>query len=59
MKQTRVKKIDGDVDALRLALQTRLRVSEKECVINRVTGHVVIKGWHKNAVEEFLEARKF
>jgi len=57
--QTRVKKIDGNVDILRDALQAVLRVPENECVINRTTGHVVIKGFHKPRIESFLKARNF
>ncbi|GAB7357279.1 hypothetical protein MBLNU459_g8248t1 [Dothideomycetes sp. NU459] len=59
LRQTRVKKIDGNIDVLRAALQTELAVPEKECVINRVTNHVVIKGWHKPRIETFLKARMF
>lgn len=59
LRQTRVKKITGSIDALRDSLQQLLAVPEKECVINRVTNHVVIKGWHKPRIEEFLAARKF
>lgn len=56
---TRVKKISGNIDILRSALQAELAVPDKECVINRLTNHVVIKGWHKPRIEAFLEARKF
>lgn len=59
LRQTRVKKISGSIDALRDALQTELAVPEKECVINRTTNHVVVKGWHKPKIESFLTARKF
>ena len=59
LRQTRVKKISGSIDALRDALQAALAVPETECVINRVTNHVVIKGFHKPSIEAFLMARKF
>lgn len=59
MRQTRVKKISGNIDSLRDALQVELAVPEKECVINRLTNHVVIKGWHRPRIEAFLSARKF
>ncbi|KAG9657395.1 hypothetical protein KCU95_g15820, partial [Aureobasidium melanogenum] len=59
MRLTRVKKIDGNIDALRDALQVELGVPEAECVINRLTNHVMIKGWHKPRIEAFLKARNF
>ncbi|KEQ77371.1 hypothetical protein M436DRAFT_35589, partial [Aureobasidium namibiae CBS 147.97] len=59
MKLTRVKKIDGNIDILRDALQAELKVPEAECVINRLTNHVMIKGWHKPRIEAFLKARNF
>lgn len=59
LRQTRVKKISGSIDELRSDLQQELAVPEKECVINRLTNHVVIKGWHKPRIEAFLTARKF
>lgn len=59
LRQTRVKKIAGSVEKLRDALLEELGVPEKECVINRTTGHVVIKGFHKPRIETFLKARKF
>ncbi|KAJ9628888.1 54S ribosomal protein img2, mitochondrial [Taxawa tesnikishii (nom. ined.)] len=59
LRQTRVKKISGSIDALRAELEGVLGVPTKECVINRVTNHVVIKGWHKGTIEEFLMRRKF
>ncbi|CAD0082272.1 unnamed protein product [Aureobasidium vineae] len=59
MKLTRVKKIDGNIDVLRDALQIELGVPDAECVINRLTNHVMIKGWHKPRIEAFLKARNF
>lgn len=59
MRLTRVKKIDGNIDVLRDALQTELAVPESECTINRLTNHVLIKGWHKPRIEAFLKARNF
>ena len=56
---TRVKNISGSIDALRDALERELAVLDKDCVINRVTNHVMIKGFHKPAIEAFLIARKF
>ena len=59
LHQTRVKKISGNIDALRDALKATLDVAEKDCVINRVTNHVMIKGFHRPRIEAFLLARKF
>ena len=59
LKMTRVKKVDGDRMKLRNALKTALQVREKDCVINSVTGHIMIKGHHKPAIETFLRARNF
>lgn len=56
---TRVKKVDGDRLQLRDALRTALDVGEKDCVINSVTGHIMIKGHHKPGIEKFLRQRKF
>ena len=59
MKLTRVKRIDGQVDALREALMTALGLQEKECVVNAVTRHVMLKGHLKPQVEKFLRERMF
>ena len=59
MKQTRIKKIDGDAQVLRDALVTALRIKESMAVVNPVTGHVVLKGHWKPKVEGFLAARRF
>ncbi|KAL1301725.1 hypothetical protein AAFC00_005930 [Neodothiora populina] len=59
LRQTKVKKISGSIDALREALQNELAVPEDQCVINRLTNHVIIKGWHKPTIDAYLAARKF
>ena len=43
LHQTLIRKIEGDVDILRRDLIDSLSVTEKEVVINRLTGHVVVK----------------
>lgn len=41
---TEVKHIDGDIKALRDQLREALRISEdKECTINELTRHIIIK----------------
>lgn len=54
---TRIKKIDGDRHILRDELKSLLKNSD--CVVNSVTGHIMIKGHHKPQVEKFLRERMF
>lgn len=56
---TRVKKVDGRAEVLRDELRELLGLAEKEIVINRTTGHIMIKGHHVSKVEHFLKERKF
>ncbi|SMR63829.1 unnamed protein product [Zymoseptoria tritici ST99CH_3D1] len=57
LKMTRIKKIDGDRHILRDELKSLLKNSD--CVVNSVTGHIMIKGHHKPQVEKFLRERMF
>ena len=59
MKLTRVKKIDGSVEALRDELKAVLRLDGKEVVVNPLTRHVVVKGHRRTEVERFLRERLF
>ena len=59
MKLTRVKRVDGEVEALRDELSVALGLGEKECVVNAVTRHVILKGHMKPQVEKFLRERLF
>lgn len=43
LKQTRIRRIEGDVDALARDLRVSLGVDEKDVVINRVTGHIIVR----------------
>ena len=43
LHQTRIRKIEGNVDTLRRELVESLGKEEKEVVINRLTGHIIIK----------------
>ncbi|KAL8822183.1 MAG: hypothetical protein Q9191_007075 [Dirinaria sp. TL-2023a] len=43
LKQTRLRKINGDVSALRRDLMEAMKLEEKECRINQLTGHILIK----------------
>jgi large subunit ribosomal protein L49 len=56
---TRVKKIDGKSEILRDELRELLGLAEKEVVINRTTGHIMIKGHHVTKIEYFLKQRAF
>lgn len=56
---TRVKKVDGKAEILRDELRELLGLAEKEVVINRTTGHIMIKGHHVPKIEHYLKQRKF
>ncbi|KAF2155202.1 hypothetical protein K461DRAFT_292085 [Myriangium duriaei CBS 260.36] len=56
---TRVRKIDGDLEALRTSLQIHLQLKKDDCVINQLTKQVIVKGHVKNEIEAFLKARNF
>lgn len=43
LHQTKVRKIDGDINALRNDLQRALGLKEEHIVINQLTRHVIIK----------------
>ncbi|KAK3718708.1 54S ribosomal protein img2, mitochondrial [Vermiconidia calcicola] len=60
LKLTLVRKVDGDKECLRDELRAVLGLGRKEdCVVNAVTGQVVIKGHWKGMVERFLRVRRF
>jgi large subunit ribosomal protein L49 len=42
-KLTRIRRIEGDVTALRSELQEALGLEAKEVVINQLTGHIIVK----------------
>ncbi|CZS97982.1 related to mitochondrial 60s ribosomal protein [Rhynchosporium agropyri] len=54
MKLTRVRKIEGDVNALRNDLQKELGMSDKEVVVNQLTRQVMVKGHMKSQIEKFF-----
>lgn len=43
MKLTKVRRIEGDVAALRTELQEALGLQQKEVVINQLTKHIIVK----------------
>ena len=52
MKLTKIRRIEGDVAALREELQEALGVEQKEVVINQLTKHIIVK------VSYYLMARR-
>lgn len=59
LKLTRVRKIDGKTESLRDELRTALGLREEEGWINRITGQIMLKGWWKGEVVQFLRERRF
>jgi len=59
LHQTRLKGIDGSPAVLRDELEKELRLKSKDCLVNAVNGHIVMKGWYKPQIEAFLKARRF
>ncbi|CAD6503067.1 BgTH12-02737 [Blumeria graminis f. sp. triticale] len=58
-KLTKIGKVEGDTAALTTELRTVLALDEKECRINPLTGHVLVKGHRKSEIIKFLEERRF
>ncbi|OJD11899.1 hypothetical protein AJ78_07429 [Emergomyces pasteurianus Ep9510] len=60
-QQTKIQKTEGDIDALcsDLAKTLGLEPNSKDIYINRLNGHVVVKGWRKPEIQQFLLDRKF
>lgn len=43
MKLTKLRRIEGDVNALRNDLRAALELDEKEVTINQLTRHIIVK----------------
>lgn len=62
---TKVQKTEGDLDALRNDLAVALGVTDvrgkpnPDVTLNRLTGHIIIKGWRKPEIVAFLKERGF
>jgi large subunit ribosomal protein L49 len=54
---TTIRKITGDVSALRDELRVFLDKKNEDVKINSVTQHVVVKGHHTSEIAQFLQAR--
>ncbi|EOD48108.1 putative mitochondrial large ribosomal subunit protein [Neofusicoccum parvum UCRNP2] len=59
LKQTKLRKISGDVKRLRDDLKAYLDLSDKEIVINQLTQNIIAKGNHRLQIIKFLESKKF
>ncbi|ROW08749.1 hypothetical protein VPNG_06381 [Cytospora leucostoma] len=58
-KETVIKKVVGDVHALRSEITNELGFPKDTVKINPVTGHIKIKGFHADKVSKWLLARGF
>ncbi|ROV91892.1 hypothetical protein VMCG_09199 [Cytospora schulzeri] len=58
-KETVIKKIVGDIHALKNEIITELGFPKDTVKINPVTGHIKIKGFHEDKVQKWLLARGF
>ncbi|KAF2219840.1 mitochondrial large subunit ribosomal protein-domain-containing protein [Elsinoe ampelina] len=58
-KLTRIRKIDGNLEALRDAVQSEFKLKKEDCTINSLTRQVIVKGHVKQEIEAFLQARRF
>ncbi|WEW55162.1 54S ribosomal protein img2, mitochondrial [Emydomyces testavorans] len=60
-QETKLQKTEGDVDALREDLIKVLGMEQNpsDVTINRLNGHVTVKGWRKPEIQQFLLDRKF
>ncbi|KAJ5760733.1 Phosphopantothenoylcysteine decarboxylase [Penicillium odoratum] len=58
---TKIQKTEGDLDALREDLAQALGVDlrSSDVSINRLTGHIIVKGWRKTEILKFLQERNF
>jgi len=60
LKQTKVRKISGDVQRLMREIKEYLDIEQdKDCAVNAVTGHIVVKGHWKGELDRFLVSKGF
>ncbi|KZZ86756.1 Ribosomal protein L49/IMG2 [Ascosphaera apis ARSEF 7405] len=61
LQQTKVQKIEGNVEALKEQLACELGIEPKsgDIAVNHLTGHVVVKGWRRPQIQKFLLERGF
>ncbi|KAJ9368916.1 hypothetical protein DTO282E5_6374 [Paecilomyces variotii] len=65
-QQTKIQKTEGDLEALRSDLARALglesgdsRNKSPDVTINRLNGHIIVKGWRKPEIQKFLLERNF
>jgi len=58
MKLTKLRRIEGDVNALRNDLREALGLEDKEVTINQLTRHIIVKGHKKPEIEKFLKEQQ-
>ncbi|KAL1962083.1 hypothetical protein VTN77DRAFT_611 [Rasamsonia byssochlamydoides] len=66
-QQTKIQKTEGDLEALRSDLARALGLESGEpnakkspdVTINRLNGHIIVKGWRKPEIQKFLLERNF
>ncbi|KAJ5141329.1 hypothetical protein N7526_002324 [Penicillium atrosanguineum] len=58
---TKIQKTEGDLDTLRddLAYTLGIDVRSPDVSINRLNGHIIVKGWRKPEILKFLSERNF
>jgi large subunit ribosomal protein L49 len=61
LKQTRIRKITGDVQALKNEIIKVLELDpeREKAEVNTLTGHILIKGWHTRRLQKFLTEKGF
>ncbi|KAL1885156.1 54S ribosomal protein img2, mitochondrial [Paecilomyces lecythidis] len=64
-QQTKIQKTEGDLEALRsdlaraLGLESGDSRKSPDVTINRLNGHIIVKGWRKPEIQKFLLERNF
>ncbi|KAJ5736300.1 Phosphopantothenoylcysteine decarboxylase [Penicillium malachiteum] len=58
---TKIQKTEGDLEAFREDLARSLGVDlrSSDVSVNKLTGHIVVKGWRKPEIVKFLRERNF
>lgn len=59
LRQTLIRKVEGDANALREDLVEHLNLKPEWVTVNGLTNHVIIKGWKKDNVEKLLKELNF
>lgn len=59
LHQTKIRKIDGDVQVLRDQLEKELGLDRSHVVVNSLTRQIIVKGWKKPEIARFLEGKHF